>query len=69
MIDEILEVIVNSPDRKSLAAGARTAGPLLLHQHYVIPMYYGKQYFIAHKRKLRRPKRHCRNVFSPARRC
>ncbi|WP_256329002.1 extracellular solute-binding protein [Variovorax sp. YR634] len=55
VIDEILEVIVNSPDRKSLAAGARLLDRYLLHQHYVIPMYYGKQYFIAHKRKLRRP--------------
>jgi len=27
----------------------------LLHQHYVIPMYYGKQYFIARKGHLRRP--------------
>ena len=55
VIDEILEVIVNAPDRKSLAAGARLLDRYLLHQNYVIPMYYGKQYFIAHKRKLHRP--------------
>jgi len=62
-------VIVNSPDRKSLAAGARLLDRYLLHQHYVIPMYYGKQYFIAQSASCAAPKRHCRNVFSPARRC
>ncbi|KQX87527.1 extracellular solute-binding protein [Variovorax sp. Root473] len=55
VVDEIVEVIVNSHDRASLAAAARLLDRYLLHQHYMTPMYYGKQYFIAHKRKLRRP--------------
>lgn len=55
VLDEIIELIVNSPDRRTLAAGARLLDRFLLHQHYVIPMYYGKQYFIAHKRYLRHP--------------
>ncbi|GAB3484035.1 ABC transporter substrate-binding protein [Polaromonas eurypsychrophila] len=55
VIDEILEIIVDSPDRKSLAAAARILDRYLLHQHYVTPMYYGKQYFIAHKQYLRHP--------------
>jgi len=55
VIDEILEVIVDSPDRRSLAAAARVLDRYLLHQHYVVPMYYGKQYFMAHKRYMRRP--------------
>jgi microcin C transport system substrate-binding protein len=55
VIDEILQIIVESHDRKSLAAAARLLDRYLLHQHYVVPMYYGKQYFVAHKRYLRHP--------------
>lgn len=55
VIDEILEIIVDSPDRASLAAAARMLDRYLLHQHYVTPMYYGKQYFMAHKQYLRHP--------------
>ncbi|MGJ7496235.1 extracellular solute-binding protein [Variovorax sp. RT4R15] len=55
VVDDIIEEIVDSPDRKTLAAGARLLDRYLLHQHYVIPMYYGKQYFVAHKQHLRHP--------------
>lgn len=55
VVDELIELIVNSADREALAAAARVLDRYLLHQHYVIPMYYGKQYFIAHKRHLHRP--------------
>jgi len=55
VIDEIIESIVNSHDRAALSAAARLLDRYLLHQHYVIPMYYGKQYFIARKGHLRRP--------------
>ncbi|MEP6721762.1 MAG: extracellular solute-binding protein [Variovorax sp.] len=55
VVDDIIEEIVDSPDRKALAAGARLLDRYLLHQHYVIPMYYGKQYFVAHKQHLRHP--------------
>ncbi|MDM0035220.1 extracellular solute-binding protein [Variovorax sp. J22P271] len=56
VIDELIEIIVASPDRTSLATAVRLLDRLLLHQHYVVPMYYGKQYYIVHKRNLRRPK-------------
>ena len=55
VIDELIEVIVNSPDRNSIATAARLLDRTLLHRHYVVPMYFGKQYFIAHKSKLRHP--------------
>ncbi|MDM0057443.1 extracellular solute-binding protein [Variovorax sp. J22G47] len=55
VVDDIIEEIVDSPDRKTLAAGARLLDRYLLHQHYVVPMYYGKQYFVAHKQRLRHP--------------
>ncbi|WP_213954887.1 MULTISPECIES: extracellular solute-binding protein [unclassified Variovorax] len=55
VLDEIIELIVNAPDRKALSTASQLLDRYLLHQHYVIPMYYGKQYFIAHKGHLRRP--------------
>ncbi len=55
VIDELIEVIVNSADRRAIAAGARALDRYLLHQHYVVPMYFGKQFFIAHKRHLQHP--------------
>lgn len=55
VIDEIIELIVNSHDREALSTAVRLLDRYLLHQHFVIPMYYGKQYFIARKGHLRRP--------------
>ena len=55
VIDELIEIIVKSADRSSLATAVRLLDRFLLHQHYVVPMYYGKQYYIAHKQNLRRP--------------
>ncbi|MFT3776831.1 MAG: extracellular solute-binding protein [Ottowia sp.] len=55
VLDELIEVIVDSPDRASLAAATRLLDRFLLHQHYVVPMYYGRQYFMAHKPRLRHP--------------
>lgn len=55
VIDELIERIVSSPDRAAIAAGARALDRYLLHQYYVVPMYFGKQFFIAHKKHLRHP--------------
>jgi microcin C transport system substrate-binding protein len=55
VIDELIDIIVKSPDRASLATAVRLLDRFLLHQHYVVPLYYGKQYYMLHKRNLRRP--------------
>ncbi|MDN8616024.1 extracellular solute-binding protein [Variovorax ginsengisoli] len=55
VIDELIDIIVKSPDRASLATAVRLLDRFLLHQHYVVPLYYGKQYYMVHKRNLRRP--------------
>ncbi|HYW57264.1 MAG TPA: extracellular solute-binding protein [Polaromonas sp.] len=55
VLDELIEVIVNSPDRKAIAAGARVLDRYLLHSHFLVPMYYGKQFFIAHKNHMKHP--------------
>lgn len=54
-VDQLIEEIVKSPDRKSIAAAARLLDRYLLHQQFVVPMYYGRQYFIARKSHLRHP--------------
>jgi microcin C transport system substrate-binding protein len=55
VVDELIEEIVNSPDRKAIAAGAKLLDRYLLSLRLGVPMYYGKQFFIAHKNHLRHP--------------
>ena len=55
VLDELIEVIVNSPDRKAISTAARVLDRYLLHSHFVVPMYYGRQFFIAHKNYLQHP--------------
>ena len=55
VLDELIEVIVNSPDRQAISTAARVLDRYLLHSHFVVPMYYGKQFFIAHKSQLQHP--------------
>ncbi len=55
VIDELIEDIVNSPDRKAISTAARLLDRYLLHRHFLVPMYYGKQYFIARSKYLRHP--------------
>lgn len=55
VIDELIEVIVNSPDRKAIATAARVLDRYLLHNHLVVPMYYGRQFYIAHQSFLQQP--------------
>jgi microcin C transport system substrate-binding protein len=49
LIDELIEVIVQSPDRQRLSAAARALDRILLKNYYLIPMYYSGQYFVASK--------------------
>jgi microcin C transport system substrate-binding protein len=57
VVDELIEEIVNSPDRKAIAAGAKLLDRYLLSLRLGVPMYYGKQFFIAHKNHLRHPEK------------
>jgi microcin C transport system substrate-binding protein len=49
LIDELIEVIVQSPDRQRLSAAARALDRILLKNYYLIPMYYSGQYLVASK--------------------
>lgn len=55
VVDQLIEEIVKSPDRKAIAAGARLLDRYLRYQQFVVPMYYGRQYFIARKHYLQHP--------------
>jgi microcin C transport system substrate-binding protein len=52
LIDELIEVIVQSPDRSKLSAAARALDRILLKRYYLIPMYYSGYYFVASKPSL-----------------
>jgi microcin C transport system substrate-binding protein len=56
VIDEMIDNIVKAEDRKLLAAGARALDRYILHQQYSIPLSYSKEWYIAHKNYLQRPK-------------
>ncbi|WP_370681936.1 extracellular solute-binding protein [Comamonas sp. GB3 AK4-5] len=55
VVDELIDRIVASPDRQAIAASTRVLDRYLLYQHYVVPMYYGKHFFMANKRHLHHP--------------
>jgi microcin C transport system substrate-binding protein len=57
VVDELIEEIVNSPDRKAIVAGAKLLDRYLISLRLGVPMYYGKQFFIAHKNHLRYPEK------------
>lgn len=55
VVDELVDRIVASPDRQAIGAATKALDRYLLYQHYVVPMYYGTQFFMAHKSHLRHP--------------
>lgn len=56
VIDEMIDNIVKATDRKVLASGARALDRYVLHQQFSIPLSYSKEWYIAHKNYLQRPK-------------
>jgi microcin C transport system substrate-binding protein len=52
LIDELIEIIVQSPDRQRLSAAARALDRTLLKRYYLVPMYFSGQYFVASKPRL-----------------
>ena len=55
VIDELVELLIASPDRKNLVARTRALDRVLLWGHYFIPMYHIPHYRIAHWDKFSRP--------------
>jgi len=55
VIDELIKLIIEAPTREALVASTKAMDRVLLHNHYVIPQYYGSTYRIARWNKFDRP--------------
>ncbi len=47
-IDQLVELIVNAPDRQSLITRTRALDRVLLHHYFIIPAWYGNFYNLAY---------------------
>jgi len=54
-IDELIKLVIEAPDRAALVASTKALDRVLLHNHYVIPQYYGAFYRLAYWNKFERP--------------
>lgn len=55
VVDELIDMIIEAPDRASLVTVANALDRVLLHNHYVIPQYFGASYRLAYWDKFERP--------------
>jgi microcin C transport system substrate-binding protein len=55
VIDELIEMVIQAPDRQELVARVRALDRVLLNGHYVIPMWHYPVWRIAYWSKLERP--------------
>ena len=55
VIDELIEKIIKAPNREAQAAATRAMDRILLHNHFMIPTYYGDTYRVAYWNKFSRP--------------
>ena len=59
-IDELVELVVNAPDRAELVARTRALDRVLLWNHFVVPHWHIQTFRIAHWDKFGRPERNPR---------
>jgi microcin C transport system substrate-binding protein len=55
VIDDLIDLLVAAPDRESLVNATKALDRVLLHNHYVIPQYFGPTYRVAYWNKFSRP--------------
>ena len=55
VIDELIELLISSPDRESLITNTRILDRVLLHHHYVIPQFHISSHRIAYWDKFSKP--------------
>lgn len=55
VVDELIKMVIEAPDRESLVTSTKALDRVLLHNHYVIPQYYGPTYRLAYWNKFERP--------------
>jgi len=55
VIDELIKMIIEAPDRESLVTSTKALDRVLLHGHYNIPQYFGPFHRLAYWDKFDRP--------------
>jgi len=55
VVDELIKLIIEAPDRPALVTATKALDRVLLHNHYVIPQYFGASYRLAYWNKFERP--------------
>jgi len=55
VIDELIKLIIEAPTRADLVASTKALDRVLLHNHYVVPQYFGPFYRLAYWNKFSRP--------------
>ena len=56
IVDELINLLINAQDRKTLKAYAKALDRVLLNQHYVIPHWHIKLWRLAYWNDIKRPK-------------
>ena len=56
VVDELIDLVINAPDRASLIARTRALDRVLLWGHYVIPQWHIRSFRVAYWNKFSRPK-------------
>ena len=56
VVDELVELIIQSPDRNNLILHTKALDRVLLQNHYVIPHWHIRKWRLAYWNKLKRPK-------------
>jgi microcin C transport system substrate-binding protein len=60
VIDEMVELIINAPDRDELIHRTRAMDRVLLHHHFVIPQWHSREFRVAFWDRFGRPERNPR---------
>lgn len=55
VIDQLVELVINAPDRKELVARTRALDRVLLHHHYVVPQYASLTHRLVYWNKFGQP--------------
>lgn len=55
VVDELVDLVIAAPDRKSLITRTRALDRVLLHGHYVVPHWHSREFRVAYWDKFVRP--------------
>lgn len=57
VVDELVELLINAPDREELIHRTRALDRVLLHHHFVIPQWHNRRFWVAFWDRFGRPPR------------